>query len=108
MGDTEENVGKQSLGTYHGEAGEQRRRLVLEIAVAYLHDVRAQGRFPRAGRVRAAAVLVQRPAFRELEQVRFDVAVRRQQIVAGLVVERAQQPGRFPEIPSCLDAKPFF
>lgn len=87
---------------YHRETREQRRSLVPEIAVADVYDLGAGRRFSLAGRERAAAVLVQRPTLRELEQVRFQVAVRGQHVVAGLVVQRAQQPRRLAEIPSCV------
>lgn len=87
---------------YHRETREQRRSLVFEITVANVDYLSVGRRFPVAGRVRAAAVLVQRPALGKLKQVRFQVAVRRQQIVARLVVQCTQKTGGFTKKPSCM------
>lgn len=79
------------FGAYHGETSEQRRSLVFEIAVAGVDDLSAgRRRFSLSGRERAATVLVQRPTLRELVRIRFQVAIRRQHVVAGLVVQGAQ------------------
>lgn len=78
---------------------------MLEITVADFYDLNARRRFPRVGRVRAATVLVQRPTLGELVQIRFQIAVRRQHVVTGLVVQGPQQASRLSEVPSCFRYK---